>query len=102
MPTTMRRYFERAGRAIARAGPYLLIEIVLPGGTLIALLLFLWQRSASGGAVAGEPSSTAIAAWAFARLRDALTRMSIRALDVPLLTHNHHDGLEPLAMAPQH
>ena len=26
------------------AGPYLLLEIVLPGGTLLALLLFLCQR----------------------------------------------------------
>lgn len=27
-----------------KAGPYLLLEMVLPGGTLIALLLFLHQR----------------------------------------------------------
>jgi hypothetical protein len=27
-----------------KAGPYLLLELVLPGGTLCALLLFLWQR----------------------------------------------------------
>ena len=25
-------------------GPYLLLEIVMPGGTLLALLLFLYQR----------------------------------------------------------
>jgi hypothetical protein len=27
-----------------KAGPYLLLEILLPGGSLCALLLFLWQR----------------------------------------------------------
>ena len=27
-----------------KAGPYLMLEMVLPGGTLLALLLFLWQR----------------------------------------------------------
>ncbi len=27
-----------------RFGPYLLLELVLPGGTLFALLLFLYQR----------------------------------------------------------
>jgi hypothetical protein len=27
-----------------RLGPYLMLEIVLPGGTLFALLLFLYQR----------------------------------------------------------
>lgn len=27
-----------------KAGPYLMLEMLLPGGTLVALLLFLWQR----------------------------------------------------------
>jgi hypothetical protein len=27
-----------------RLGPYLVLEILLPGGTLLALLLFLYQR----------------------------------------------------------
>ena len=27
-----------------KAGPYLLLEILLPGGTLLALLLFLYRR----------------------------------------------------------
>jgi len=27
-----------------RAGPYVMLEIVMPGGTLLALLLFLYQR----------------------------------------------------------
>jgi hypothetical protein len=32
-------------RALAKKlGPYLILEIVLPGGTLLALLLFAWQR----------------------------------------------------------
>jgi hypothetical protein len=33
-------------RLLQRAGPYLLVEIILPGGTLIALLLFLYRRYA--------------------------------------------------------
>jgi hypothetical protein len=32
-------------RATQRFGPYVLIEIVLPGGTLLALLLLAWRRS---------------------------------------------------------
>ena len=33
--------------ALLRAsGPYLLIELLLPGGTLLALGLFLWRRRA--------------------------------------------------------
>ncbi len=27
-----------------KAGPYLMLEMLLPGGTLLALLLFLYQR----------------------------------------------------------
>ena len=29
---------------IQKAGPYLLLEIVMPGGTLLAILLFVYQR----------------------------------------------------------
>ena len=31
-------------KAGQKAGPYLVLEMLLPGGTLFALLLFLWQR----------------------------------------------------------
>lgn len=30
-------------RLVQRAGPYLLIEAVMPGGTLLALLLYLYR-----------------------------------------------------------
>jgi hypothetical protein len=26
------------------ASPYLLVELILPGGTLLALLLWIWRR----------------------------------------------------------
>jgi hypothetical protein len=31
-------------RLLSRIGPYLIVEIVLPGGTLLALLLYLYRR----------------------------------------------------------
>jgi hypothetical protein len=31
-------------RVLPRMGPYLLLEILLPGGTLVALLLYLYRR----------------------------------------------------------
>jgi hypothetical protein len=39
-----------------KAGPYLILEMLLPGGTLMALLLFLYRRRKSGigGSVQGE------------------------------------------------
>jgi hypothetical protein len=42
-----------------RVGPYLVLEILLPGGTLFALLLFLYQsRKLSFGPVAPRPPLT--------------------------------------------
>jgi hypothetical protein len=35
-----------------RLGPYLMLEILLPGGTLLALLLFLYRRRQSHGGAA--------------------------------------------------
>jgi hypothetical protein len=32
------------GRLVQTFGPYLIVEILLPGGSLIALLLFLYQQ----------------------------------------------------------
>ena len=31
-----------------KLGPYVLLEVLLPGGTLLALSLFLYQRRKSG------------------------------------------------------
>jgi hypothetical protein len=31
-------------RALCRCGPYLFVEIVLPGGTLLALLIYLYRQ----------------------------------------------------------
>jgi hypothetical protein len=36
--------FESLRRYGAKLGPYVLLEVLLPGGTLFALLLFLYQR----------------------------------------------------------
>jgi hypothetical protein len=40
----------RLHAACRRVGPYVLLEMLLPGGTLMALLLYLFQRArATGG-----------------------------------------------------
>jgi hypothetical protein len=33
-------------RVLCRCGPYLFVEIVMPGGTLLALLMYLYRRQA--------------------------------------------------------
>jgi hypothetical protein len=40
---TMKR-IDMLGRLLQKAGPYLLLELLLPGGTMFALLLFLYRR----------------------------------------------------------
>ncbi|TLZ28399.1 MAG: hypothetical protein E6K25_10960 [Gammaproteobacteria bacterium] len=35
------------GEAARRVGPYLMLEMLLPGGTVLALLLFLYRRSSA-------------------------------------------------------
>jgi hypothetical protein len=37
---------EMLRRAVCRCGPYLVVEIVAPGGTLLALLIYLYRRQA--------------------------------------------------------
>jgi hypothetical protein len=36
---------------VQRLGPYVMLELLLPGGTLIALLLFLYRRRKAAVAV---------------------------------------------------
>ena len=53
MAATAVRSFRVFGNLVQKAGPYLLLEILLPGGTLFALLLFLYQRRQQNGAANG-------------------------------------------------
>jgi hypothetical protein len=45
---TVMRGLEWLRRLLQQLGPYLILEIVLPGGTLFALLLFLYRRRSTG------------------------------------------------------
>jgi hypothetical protein len=42
------RLFESGMRLLRGAGPYLLVELLLPGGTLLAFLLWLWSGVSRG------------------------------------------------------
>ena len=49
-------FLETLRRLGQRLGPYLMIEILLPGGSLFALMLFLYQRRrAAAGRAAPAP-----------------------------------------------
>ena len=57
---------------VQKLGPYLLLEIVLPGGTLIALLLFLYHRKQLAEGAADMP----VIASAIGTLRTVYNRVS--------------------------
>ena len=58
-------------RAVQRFGPYLIVEILLPGGTLVALLLLLYRsgRLRMGGPPAATLPPYAMHAMASRRQR---------------------------------
>lgn len=86
----MQRMREANG-LVHRAGPYVLLEILLPGGTLIALLLFLYRRHH-----AGVPLGFSFG-WVRTRLEDAL---DLRVVADPDHDPAQRDGLEPLGLVP--
>jgi len=49
------RLLSIAREATQQVGPYLALEILLPGGTLFALLLFLYRREAARALAEGRP-----------------------------------------------
>jgi hypothetical protein len=83
-------------RLLRRAGPYVVLEVVLPGGTLFALLLYLY-RTGQLRQVADLPRLAVRAAGrAFDQL--AFTMQPIGAMPGP--APHVRDGLEPLDLAP--
>lgn len=47
----VRNSLEWLGRAGRRLGPYVMLEVLMPGGTMLALLLFLYRRWQSAAKV---------------------------------------------------
>ena len=81
---------QRLITALRDVGPYVLLEILLPGGTLVALLLWLSQRYMSGGLrgvrqylfqqKVAKPAAAAIARFDRSTLCGALRRTVARRL----------------------
>ena len=59
-------FLETLRRFGHKLGPYLMLEILLPGGSLFALMLFLYQRRKAG--IGGTPRPVAAAARLLASL----------------------------------
>jgi len=82
-----------ANDLVQRAGPYLLLEMLLPGGTLFALLLYVFRRVQAGADGTGQGIG----------MRSVLDRLAegfgLRFAGAFAAT-GERDGLEPLGLAP--
>ena len=90
MSTATARSCRRFGDLVQKAGPYLLIEILLPGGTLIALLLYAYQRKRELGAALARTVEAVYGRLSEAALPDVASAWRGR--------HRQRDGLEALAL----
>jgi hypothetical protein len=81
---------------LAKAGPYVLLEILLPGGTMFALGLYMYRQSRARRD--RQPSFVR----AFDRIleRIVLTLLPGGIASAWRGRHDGHDGLEALACAP--
>jgi hypothetical protein len=96
--TTILTSFKGLAILLQKAGPYLLLEILLPGGTMFALLLFLVRRAQANGGLA--PAGFAGRIVAKLRAVFDLMRSPIGVASVWRGRGRARDGLEALAIAP--
>jgi hypothetical protein len=71
---------------VQKAGPYLLLEILLPGGTLIAVLLFLYQRKQLADGATDMPalvSAVGALRTAYRRFAPSWLKARVRSLSRP-------------------
>jgi len=81
--------------------PYLLLEIVLPGGTLFALLLFLYRRK-HGRTAANTPRFILVIERTLGKVGASITLFT-KARGIASVWRSRHaerDGLEAFAIAP--
>lgn len=98
MKTTVLTSFKGLAILLQKAGPYLLLEILLPGGTIFALLLFLARRAQANGSVAPAGFVGRIAG----RIR-AIADVALSPIGIASVWRGRdraRDGLEALAIAP--
>ena len=84
MRTTLANLLETLKTASRKFGPYLLLEVLLPGGTLLALALFLYRRQAGVGDLASQALATGATLFARVRAKLATRSLSSDRVEPPL------------------
>jgi len=102
MGTNVVRNLRMLGQAVQKVGPYVLIELLLPGGTLIALVLYLYRSGKLRVGIEIALRIGTVIDRALDPVRDIV--LFVQPSDIAALVASGrdgtHDGLEPLAMAP--
>lgn len=85
MLTAALKLYETLKASSRKLGPYVLLELLLPGGTLFALALFLYRRQSTLASDVGRGLAAMRRAWRRARVsiqRAPLVRASMRRAPV--------------------
>ncbi|HEX6136586.1 MAG TPA: hypothetical protein VF059_02955 [Casimicrobiaceae bacterium] len=77
MRTTTLQVLETIKESSRKFGPYVLLELLLPGGTLFALALFLYRRQSSLAADVARARSAVLGTWTKLRALMASLRWRI-------------------------
>ena len=99
MDTTIVKSFKIFGAMLQKAGPYVLLEILLPGGTLFALLLYFYRRQRDG---AEMPRAIFVVSRVIDKVRREIVYVG-RLYGIASLWRGRareRDGLEALGMIP--
>jgi len=97
MVTKMMSSLTRFGRLLQKAGPYVVLEVVLPGGTLFALFLYLYRS----GQLPSVDKARALGRCVFRTAAGTFDQMAYVWLPAGAVfagpgSRNDRDGLEPL------
>ncbi|HET7364210.1 MAG TPA: hypothetical protein VFJ70_11650 [Burkholderiales bacterium] len=95
METTAVRSFRFFRILVEKAGPYLLLELLLPGGTLFALLLYVCRRQKPG---TGDSLRDALTVWPGRLLCWVIAERFPAMASTWRGRHRERDGLEALAI----
>jgi len=98
--TSVLTSFKAIALLLQKAGPYLLLEIVLPGGTIFALLLFLYRRREQANGMGMSPAGFVVRIGKWVRAFVDVVLSPIGIASAWRGRSRTHDGLEALAIAP--
>ena len=88
------------GRLLGKSAPYVLVEVLLPGGTLYALLLYFYRRSQLKSGGSEGPGFSLSITRMVRMIREEVVFLAQPYGDLDWPRNGASDGLEVLAIVP--